>query len=131
MAEVSSLNINNPEHQKYFCNVHTEPPAPEIDEPIDDPLEDLKDFFEGLLPGKGKGPDNRDKDGNANNQDSHDGHDKHEDTRNNENKGNDGHKGNNNNKGNNGNNGNDRNNDNPGHSEDQNTDGVDQSSEDV
>lgn len=131
MAEVSSLNINNPEHQKYFCNVHTEPPAPEIDEPIDDPLEDLKDFFEGLLPGKGKGPDNRDKDGNANNQDRHDGHDKHEDTRNNENKGNDGHKGNNNNKGNNGNNGNDRNNDNPGHSEDQNTDGVDQSSEDV
>lgn len=62
MAEVSSLNINNPDHQKYFCHIHTEPPAPEIDEQIDETLENLKDFFEGLLPGKGKNKNKEDKD---------------------------------------------------------------------
>ncbi|NLN42197.1 MAG: hypothetical protein GX160_09505, partial [Clostridiales bacterium] len=97
IAEVNSLNINNPEHQKYFCDVHTEPPAPEIDEQIDDALEDLKDFFEGLIPGKGKDRDKKDQDNKGNNQGRNEDH---------------------------WNNGNNRHNGNPGQNEGQNNDDI-------
>lgn len=53
IGQINSLDINNPEHQKYFCDIHTEPPEPTID----DALENLKEFFEGLFPGKNKGKD--------------------------------------------------------------------------
>jgi len=89
MAEVNSLSIDNPEHQNYFCHIHTEPPEPEIDERIDDALENLKDFFEGLIPGKGQ---NKGQDNNGNN------NDKNEDHWNNGNNGNNGNHGHNKNK---------------------------------
>ena len=91
MGQINSLDFNNPEHQKYFCDIHTEPPAPEID----DALDDLKEFFEGLIPGKGKDKD-KDK-GNNGNEDKKDGQWNNGNNENDGNGGNNGHKGDNHN----------------------------------
>lgn len=84
MAEINSLDFNNPEHQKYFCDIHTEPPAP-------DPWDELKDFFEGLFPGRDSDEDNDDwgNDQNDNdNQWNNDNNDNKDKGRNNGNQGN-------------------------------------------
>ena len=49
--EINSLDYNNPEHVKYFCDIHTQPPLPDPGEIWDDSLDKLKEFFEGLIPG--------------------------------------------------------------------------------
>ncbi|HZJ83209.1 MAG TPA: hypothetical protein VFD57_05300, partial [Clostridia bacterium] len=54
MGQIKRLDINNPDQRGYFCDVHTEPIR-------DNVLDDLKDFFEGLIPGKDKDKD-KDKD---------------------------------------------------------------------
>lgn len=53
--EISGLDYSNPEHTKYFCDIHTEPPIPEAGGGLDDAFDKLKDFFDGLFPGKNKG----------------------------------------------------------------------------
>ncbi|NLJ40628.1 MAG: PBP1A family penicillin-binding protein [Clostridiales bacterium] len=48
MWDINGLDYDNPEHQGYFCHLHTQPPEPNPE----DFWDDLKDFFEGLIPGQ-------------------------------------------------------------------------------
>ncbi len=58
------MDYNNPEHVKYFCDIHTQPPLPDPGEIWDDSLDKLKEFFEGLIPGNNN--ENNQNQGNPN-----------------------------------------------------------------